>query len=134
MARFFFCFIFLLLAFPLRFHAETQVYVDLMADEIMVDGKRCYPMNVKGWLKNGHWRNNKKRNLDEWELFCGEFTNFHIEKGYLFPLVVEEYSPVLDTIHVIKVNCRFEPHVWDQYRKPVEAGYRKWKHKQRFGK
>lgn len=91
---------------------DKREYMFLSVDEIIVDGRRCYPIR------------RLKQKDDEWELFCGEFTNLYMESGYIYPLEVEEYNPQADTIHVIKVVTRDE-HPHPRRRK----GYLEWKKK-----
>ncbi len=127
MVRYVLCLIFSLTV--LSSYAETKrypVYLELVADTIKVDGKRCY--FVRSW---GNFKT-REMNKCEWNLFCGEFTHFYIEQGYAYPLWVEDYYPGIDTIRVRRPFSFEHDEVYGWFNKRVWSEYEKWKRKQKF--
>lgn len=132
MVRYVLCLIFSLAI--LSSYAETKeessnqeyVYLQLVADRV---GERCYPVRIMGSLKRKNEMQEWTEKKHEWTLFCGELTNFWIELGYVYPLVVEDYYPGIDTIHVIKVLNRFEGHTAEKFNNRVWSEYKEWKRK-----
>ena len=103
--------------------AKRYRHLELVADEIKVDDKRCYPVRImQDYGEKKH----------EWTLFCGEFTNVYIVHGYAYPLLVEDYYSGIDTIHVIKVRNCFERHYWEDYNKRLWSECQEWIRKQNF--
>ncbi|MCR5497318.1 MAG: DUF4377 domain-containing protein [Paludibacteraceae bacterium] len=89
-------------------------YMQVAAERVTVDDKRCY------LIKKGLSR----KDTTKWEPFCGEFSNFYYEEGYPYMLYVEKYDPHVDTIHVIKTIGRDSS---DPYMKQKELRRKKAK-------
>ena len=66
-------------------------YMQVAAERVTVDDKRCYLI-----------KRYSRKDTIKWDPFCGEFSNFYYEEGYPYKLYVEKYDPHADTIHVIK--------------------------------
>lgn len=77
-------------------HSSEGEFMQVAAERVTVDDKRCY------LIKKGYSR----KDTTKWEPFCGEFSNPYYEEGYPYKLYVEKYDPHADTIHVIKTIGR----------------------------
>lgn len=77
-------------------HSSEGEFMQVAAERVTVDDKRCY------LIKKGYSR----KDTTNWEPFCGEFSNPYYEEGYPYKLYVEKYDPHADTIHVIKTIGR----------------------------
>ena len=83
-------------------HSSEGEFMQVAAERVTVDDKRCY------LIKKGYSR----KDTTNWEPFCGEFTtsyysslcdeivNFYYVEGYSRTLLVKKYDPQADTIHV----------------------------------
>ena len=99
--------------------AKDHEFMMLYKCRVMVDDSLCY------LIKKG---SPFRRNLNNWEPYCGYLENFYFAEGYgksnvMYQLmVVNEYDPHADTIQVVHVVCRDESHIYsicdcDQFRK-----------------
>ena len=91
--------IFLLILFSAGLCFSQDDQSQYMKVHKVVNDPFCYQIR-KGWS----WRD-----TTPWEPFCGKFSNFWCDEGYVYTLQVKEYDSHADTIFVVKIVAREVP-------------------------